>query len=94
MLAKIIAQDGILDKSRRRGGVSVLLGLGELSLPDWIYSSSDLEIYGLRRGSFVTPDTHVESHNKPREEKRMKGPEIPSDDSIRGVKTKPITFPI
>jgi hypothetical protein len=92
ILAKIIAQDGAFDNSKRSGGNWPSLA-GESVLPAWINLNSDLLTKGLSLGSLVTPFAHLVSHSSPREEKRIKGPEIPTVDSIIGVSNKPMTFP-
>lgn len=91
-LAKMMAQVGIFDNKRRRGG-SLPLFTGTLDLPAWIKRSSDLLIEWLSCGSFATRTAHVVSQRSPRDEKRMNGPESPTDDIAIGVSIKPTTFP-
>lgn len=91
ILAVITVQLGNLDnKCRRDGGFRFLT---ESDFPAWINRSSDLLTKGLSQGSLVTLDVHVDNHSSPRDEKRMKGPEIPIVDNIIGVRSKPTTLP-
>lgn len=85
ILAKIIAQDGAFDNSRRSGGNWPSLA-GESVLPAWINLSFDLLTKGPSLGSLVTPFAHLVSH---RDEKRTKGPENPIAGNIIGVNNKP-----
>lgn len=93
MLAKIIAQVGIFDNRSLSGGSSPFFRGGESDFPAWINLSSAFVIELLSCGSFVTRLIHVVSQRSPRDEKRMKGPEIPTEDINKGVSTKPTTFP-
>lgn len=92
-LANIIAHDGNFDKRRRRGG-NLLLFFGEPLFPAWINLSSDLLMKLLSKGSSVTRYAHVIAQSNPRDENKIKGPEIPIVDNIIGVSNKPMTLPI
>lgn len=92
MLANIIAHVGNLDKSRRRGG-NLLLCTGDLTFPACINRSSDTVMNLLSFGSFDTLNAHERSHNIPSDEKTMKGPEMPTDESMIGVTSRPATLP-
>ena len=88
----MIAHVGNFDKRMRIGRSSPVL-TGGSTFPAWINRSSDLLIKGLSLGSLVTLCTHDDNHSSPRDEKRIKGPEIPMDESMIGVRIKPTTFP-
>lgn len=88
----MIAHVGNFDNKRRTGGSSPLF-TEESTLPAWISRSSDLLINWFSCGSFVTPFVHVINQSSPSDEKRMKGPVIPTDDNITGVSSKPATLP-
>lgn len=93
MLAKMMAQVGILDNNKRSGGSSPFFGGGAFDFPAWINLNSELLIEWLSCGSFVTRSVHVVSHRSPRDEKRKNGPESPIDDITIGVSTNPTTLP-
>lgn len=42
----------------------------------------------------MTVYAQIVSQRSPMEEKRIKGPEIPIDDNITGVSSKPMTLPM
>ena len=88
-----MAHVGNFDNKRRTGGNSPLFSEEYSALPSWISRSSDLLIKWLSCGSFVTPRVHVINQSSPRDEKRMNGPVIPTDDNIIGVSSKPATLP-
>lgn len=92
ILAVITVQLGNLDNKCCRDGGFPFLAI-ESDFPAWINRSSDLLTKGLSQGSLVTLDVHVDNHSSPRDEKRMKGPEIPIVDNIIGVRSKPTTLP-
>lgn len=92
ILAKIIAHVGNFENRSFRGGNLELLD-EELVFPAWISRSSDLVMKLLSCGSLVTLYDHVSNQSNPIEEKRMKGPEMPIEESITGVNNKPMTLP-
>ena len=92
MLAKIIAHVGNFDSRRRKDGNLSFLA-GDSVFPAWINLNSDWLIRWISRGSFAAPDSHKVSQSSPSDEKRKKGPEIPSDEITTGVTSKPVTLP-
>lgn len=94
-LAKMIAQVGNFDKRSRKDGFGFIEMVGWWTgFPAWISLSSDLVMKGLSRGLFVTPLDQVDTHNRPKEAKRINGPEIPIEDNMSGVNRSPTTFPM
>lgn len=91
-LANIIAHDGNFDNRRCTGG-NLLLFFCEAVFPAWINLCSALLMKLLSAGSSVTLYAHVIIQSKPRDENKMKGPEIPIVDNIIGVSNKPTTLP-
>lgn len=93
-LANMTAQDGNFDSRSRREGKSLLFFEESVLFPAWISLSSDLLMNWLSWGSFVTLYAHVNTQSNPKDENKMKGPEIPMEDKRIGVSNKPMTFPM